>query len=120
MLNLRYNDLKELPQEIIQLKNLKFLYLTRNQLQSLPQGIEYLQKLEVLDLERNQLNHLPEEIGYLPGLLSLNIANAGAGLEVPFTLCKSTTLEYLTIGRSTLVPTCFAVPGNRQLQIIVK
>ncbi len=120
VLNLGFNKLDSIPQEIIQLKKLKFLYLHQNQLTKLPFGLEYLQDLQMVNLERNYLNELPQSLSNLPNLLVLNVAYAGNGLEVPVGLCESLTLEELIINSSVIVPGCFAVPGNRELRIILK
>jgi Leucine-rich repeat (LRR) protein len=72
-LDLTGRNIKELPPEIGQLKNLTGLYLSRNQLNSLPPEIGRLKSLKVLILFKNQLSELPMEIGQLANLRDLNL-----------------------------------------------
>ncbi|MBN2443483.1 MAG: leucine-rich repeat domain-containing protein, partial [Spirochaetales bacterium] len=70
-LNLRYNQLTEIPVEIGQLQNLQVLDLGDNQLTEIPAEIGQLQNLQVLSLRDNQLTEIPIEIGQLQNLLVL-------------------------------------------------
>lgn len=65
-LDLSYNRLKELPEEICNLKNLKSLSVYTNLLVKLPQKIHQLIHLRLLDLAHNQLTTVPHSICYLP------------------------------------------------------
>lgn len=57
------NQLREIPEEIGMLVNLKSLLLFHNRIQSLPSEIGYLHKLEMLGVEGNPLEEdLKEEI----------------------------------------------------------
>ena len=67
-LDLRGNQLRELPPELWSLTNLKRLYLNHNLLGELPSEIGSLMNLRTLHLTDNQLNHLPSEIGLLTNL----------------------------------------------------
>ncbi|AGS80636.1 leucine rich repeat protein [Leptospira phage vB_LnoZ_CZ214-LE1] len=69
------NQLKTLPKEIGQLKNLQELYLSDNQLATLPKEIGQLKNLQELDLHNNQLATLPKEIGQLKNLQALGLIN---------------------------------------------
>ncbi len=62
VLDLSRQELKTLPIEIGQLKNLQKLYLDYNQLTTLPQEIGQLKNLKWLYLYSNQLATLPKEI----------------------------------------------------------
>ena len=55
-LDLRYNELKELPESIGELVNLQKLDLGYNKLKKLPESIKNLKKLKLLKLERNKLS----------------------------------------------------------------
>ena len=59
---------KEIPDEIGELKLLKRIILPGHHLQTLPEDIEHLKKLEWLNLYDNKIDHLPESIGGLVGL----------------------------------------------------
>ena len=48
MLDIKCNNLKELPKEIYNLINLKALYIMSDNLESFPDGIERLTNLEIL------------------------------------------------------------------------
>ena len=73
-LDLSENQLKTLPPEIGELKNIISLKLSRNQLTTLPAEIEKLKILTTLGLSRNQLKTLPPEIGELKNLTSLDLS----------------------------------------------
>ena len=70
-LNLRQNQMKELPAEIGQLANLTTLYLSFNQMKELPAEIGQLANLTKLSLSGNQMKELPAEIGQLANLTTL-------------------------------------------------
>ena len=74
-LNLVYHELKELPKEIGNLKNLKTLILRYNQLTKLPKEIGKLKNLEKLDISFNRLKELPDEIEDLENLELLYLNN---------------------------------------------
>ncbi len=67
-------ELSELPKEIGNLKNLKFLELRQNNLSSLPEEIGQLTNLIYLNLWLNSLKTIPKGIGKLHKLDSLNLA----------------------------------------------
>jgi small GTP-binding protein len=67
-------NLKQLPEEITQLRYLQKLYLRGNQLTQLPKEIVQLQKLQDLNLGYNQLTQLPKEIAQLH-LQNLDLSN---------------------------------------------
>jgi len=76
--NLRYldlsdNELSVLPPKIGELTNLTTLRLNENQFTSLPAEIGKLTNLKKLDLSRNQLISLPPEIGKLTNLTELDL-----------------------------------------------
>ena len=71
-LNLLGEDLKVIPEEIGQLKNLKKLNLAYNQISILPDSMKQLKSLEELVLNQTSLNKLPEWIGELKTLKTLN------------------------------------------------
>ena len=73
-LNLSGNQLKILPAEIVDLKNLTWLFLSKNQLKTLPAEIGKLKNLTLLNLSDNQLTSLPAEIVELTNLTSLDLS----------------------------------------------
>ena len=74
-LNIGDNQLKELPESIGNLSNLQTLFLFNNQLKELPESIGNLSNLQKLYIGSNQLKELPEFIGNLSNLQELNITN---------------------------------------------
>lgn len=65
------NRINELPLEIIQLTDLKRLYLDNIQLRKVPNEIGTLKKLTYLDLSRNNLETLPSSLGSLVKLKNI-------------------------------------------------
>jgi leucine-rich repeat protein SHOC2 len=76
ILDLSENDLKEIPPEISQLKELNYLDITGNNIKELPEEIGSLNKLSYLSagsLEAVRLEKLPTEIGQLTNLKKLDL-----------------------------------------------
>jgi len=73
-LDLRGNQLSDLPAEIGQLSNLTTLHLSGNQLSHLLAEITQLSNLTTLNLSDNQLSDLPAEIGQLSNLTTLDLS----------------------------------------------
>ena len=74
-LNLRYNQVTTIPQEIGNLNNLQELNLSNNQLTTIPQEIGNLINLRYIHLYNNQLTSIPQEIGNLINLQLLYLHN---------------------------------------------
>jgi Leucine-rich repeat (LRR) protein len=64
-LTVRSNELKVIPVEICNLKNLKILYLDGNRLISVPAEIGNLKNLNLINFENNNITYLPSEISNL-------------------------------------------------------
>ncbi|MFK8103732.1 MAG: leucine-rich repeat domain-containing protein [Saprospiraceae bacterium] len=62
------------PKEILKLKQLRKLALTRNQLTSIPEAISQLTQLEELIVNENQLRELPASLKMLPKLKIVHLA----------------------------------------------
>ena len=67
-LDLSFNKLQSLPEQIGVLWALQNLYVQGNQLQFLPEWIGQLRELKTLNISGNQLQSLPEQIGQLRAL----------------------------------------------------
>jgi len=97
-LNLSYNDLVTLPDTIDNLKNLKVLDLSSNKLVTLPDTIGNLKNLEALNLEYNKIETLPESIVNLENLEVFTFSCTWLGKipEIIFNLknLKELNLEY--------------------------
>ncbi|MEM7032352.1 MAG: leucine-rich repeat domain-containing protein [Chloroflexota bacterium] len=93
-LDLSYNHLYNLPEELFQLTDLIDLDLKGNQLRELPIEIGQLIGLTRLDLSDNNLSKLPSEIGKLGKLKSLNLSKNP--LKFPYsTVAQAKTIEIL-------------------------
>jgi Leucine-rich repeat (LRR) protein len=73
-LDLSFNCLVELPDEIGTLCNLQSINVSCNKLQSIPHSIGRLRRLTSLKAEGNKLNNLPEELGSCISLKSIHLA----------------------------------------------
>lgn len=72
-IDLSYNRLQELGDNIASCAILKILKLNDNKLKVISSKIGQLEKLEILHLERNLLEHLPNELSELNNLKVLNL-----------------------------------------------
>ncbi|EFA79149.1 villin [Heterostelium album PN500] len=73
-LDLSYNSLQLLSDELYHVVNLKKLNISFNQLQSIGANIALLKQLKVLNLSNNQLVAIPKEIGQSLSLQIINIS----------------------------------------------
>ncbi len=74
-LNISYNCLGSLPNEISQLKDLKYLDISHNCLGSLPNEISQFKNLKCLNISHNYLGSLPNEISQLENLEQLDVSH---------------------------------------------
>lgn len=88
-------DLKEIPQEIYQLKNLETLIISKNKLTEIPQEIYQLQKLTRVDFSQNQISKVCDDFSELP-ITELNIHENNL-VKFPECFIKLTNLVYLDI-----------------------
>lgn len=72
-LSLRDLGLKKLPEWVMQLSQLKELYLSYNNFEELPESLGKLSQLTDLDLSENNLTALPESLGQLSQLIDLKL-----------------------------------------------
>ncbi|CAF0732209.1 unnamed protein product [Brachionus calyciflorus] len=75
VVNFSGNLFTQFPYQLLEIKNLKEIYLGSNKINGMPRNYEMLQRLEVLYLGGNQLKSLPDEINQLRSLTSLNLSN---------------------------------------------
>ncbi len=74
MLDLQGLLLDEVPAEVLKLKNLKSLDLSRNNIKKLPFDINRLKRLEYLDISYNTIKNIKDYRFFLPRLRVLNCA----------------------------------------------
>ena len=94
-------NLKQIPNFIFQLTNLKKLFLYNNQLEYLPAEIGNLTHLTKLDLDKNQLKDLPAEIGNLTNLTQLYLKDNQLK-DLPAEIGNLTNLTQLDLGYNQL------------------
>ncbi|MBW4464263.1 MAG: leucine-rich repeat domain-containing protein [Pegethrix bostrychoides GSE-TBD4-15B] len=72
-LDLSSNQISEIPEVIGQLTNLTKLDLSGNQISEIPTAVGHLTNLTRLNLSNNQISKIPEVIGQLSNLVGLNL-----------------------------------------------
>ncbi len=70
---LRKQHLKAFPNEILKLKKLQYLDISKNSISELPDSIDVLKDLQYLACSKTGLKTLPKEIGKLEHLTYLNL-----------------------------------------------
>ena len=96
-LNLSKNCVKEIPSNIKQLCNLEMLDISENQLVSLPSEFFFLSRLEILDISKNQFSVFPEVICLLHSLKDLAIhSNKLTEFPIGVGLLPLQTFSYLS------------------------
>ncbi len=94
-------NLKVFPKEILAVRNLKILDISRNQLTALPEGLGCRKKLIYLNAAENQLTSLPASLGKLKKLQILNLS--GNTLEhLGFSLKNMRELKRLNLSGNAL------------------
>lgn len=95
-----HSKVKELPKEIVNLKNLEVLDLGRNGLKTIPNQVFLLSNLRILRLSYNDISEVPTSISKLINLKELEI-NANGHIKLPESLAKFKTLKVF-LGNSCL------------------
>lgn len=102
-LNLSSNKIEKIPENINQLKKIKFLDLSYNNIEELPEEICELTELRTLDLTGNRISTLPKSFSNLKKLNQLNLNGNLLG-DVPIEISNqglSAVLNYyLNLGES--------------------
>ncbi len=77
IVTLTLNDLnlKSLPEELAELKEIVVLNLANNNFKRVPEVIQKITKLSILDMAFNQLNEIPKWLGELGNLRELRLNN---------------------------------------------
>ena len=93
-----------MPVELVKLKFLKTLVLSRNRLGgAIHEEIHFLEHLEILDLSVNQFSStLPSEIGLISGLLSLNVAQNGISGIFPPEMHNLKMLQFISVEQNLM------------------
>mmetsp|Transcript_649 Transcript_649/g.952 ORF Transcript_649/g.952 Transcript_649/m.952 type:complete len:956 (-) Transcript_649:293-3160(-) len=101
-LNISFNKLQSVPDNIGNLKYLESLDLRNNSITFLPSSLCKPKWLKVLDLQNNNLMSLPIDIGSLVSLQILNLHYNHLKL-LPDSVCSLQNLRYLDVAFNSLV-----------------
>ncbi|KAI5638181.1 leucine rich repeat domain-containing protein [Phthorimaea operculella] len=74
-LNLSGNQMNFFPEQVLELKSIKYLYLGGNFIQKIPNEIWKLSCLQILSLGGNQISEVPESVGSLTSLQALVLSD---------------------------------------------
>ena len=86
---------RQLSSDVLLLKNLKQLYLSRSSIKSLPAKIGSLQKLERLGLQRTGISSLPTSIGDIGTLSDLDLSGTPLSKSLPPEILKQSAQEII-------------------------
>ena len=115
-----FNKITTLPREICALTQLTELYLNNNQITDVPAEINKLTKLQTLDISSNKLTELPKEIFGIVSLCSLYLhENSIVELNHSFNLL--TNLQYLDISDNSIASLHQSVcemPSLRRIKLV--
>jgi Leucine-rich repeat (LRR) protein len=100
-LDLSYNELENLPEELGQLKRLEVVHLQGNRLRALPRSLGQLTALRQLTIHGNQLTTLPDSIGQLAALESLD-ASHNALRSLPGEIVGWQAMRWLVLSENQL------------------
>jgi Leucine-rich repeat (LRR) protein len=116
VLNLRANKITMLPTEICEtLTDLEFLNLSFNRMQYLPENISSCIKLRTLLLNNNEISELPAGIGRLPLLTELRLG-FNQLQTLPDTIGRLTSVKVLTLANNQLQTLPGSMVGMRSLE----
>ncbi|XP_061181833.1 leucine-rich repeat protein soc-2 homolog [Saccostrea echinata] len=116
VLSLVGNQLKEFPQSVGSLSQLKELNVNENELRNLPDSVCKLCNLEVLKLTGNQLQMLPNDLGEIRSLKAF-YCDENKLTKLPLTLGLFTNLEILELSDNSLVVIQEGIGQLRSLKI---
>jgi Leucine-rich repeat (LRR) protein len=95
LLNVRFNELRSLPDSLGRLTQLQFLYVDHNKLTRLPHTIQQLRELQMLSASNNRLAELPEELGECVQLQTLQVSHNKLRSLPTLTRCEELSHVYL-------------------------
>ena len=116
-LDLRKQNLKQFPEEILSFKNLQILFLDSNQIKKIPEEINQLSKLKVLGLGHNQIKKVPFQVGRLYDLRLLYL-NSNHIQELPVEIFDLEKLEGLYLEKNELTVIPKEIEKLKQLKLL--
>jgi Leucine-rich repeat (LRR) protein len=117
-LNLSRCNIDTLEDKIGKLANLNKLYLSKNQIRNLPSGIKTLTNLTKLNLSTNQLSFIPPEIDYLINLKELNLKKNNIN-NIPPSIGNLTNLTCLDLSHNELTTLPTEIGNLISLKILI-
>lgn len=93
--------LKKLPKDIVKLKNLKYLDISRNQITALPAELGQLTKLEELNASMNKIEEIHDSVFTLKRLIVLKLRRNKLG-RLPASIGNLNRLELLDLNNNPL------------------
>ena len=94
-------EVKDIPEIVGDLKELKYLVMSKNYSENLPKSIGNLKKLEFLDLNTNQFEELPDSYKNLNPLKFLDLYSNNFK-QIPKILENINSLEILLLGENPI------------------
>jgi Leucine-rich repeat (LRR) protein len=98
---LRKQKFKDFPMEVLKLKKLQYLDISRNDIKHLPDSIVQLKDLQYLIVSRTGLEGLPANIGELKNLRYLNV-NQNELTTIPYSFGDLENLEVADLWSNNL------------------
>lgn len=99
--NLSGNNLKFFPEQIFNVRSLKYVYLGGNQIEDIPKDISRLTRLQVLCMGGNRLTDVHENVGLLKELKAL-ILSDNLLESLPRTIANLNNLKTLQLHKNRL------------------
>lgn len=100
-ISLDNNNISEIPEQFLQLDQIKELSIANNRLSKIPSSIDKLSKLETLRISHNDIQELPENITKIKTLMILNAYECKLE-SLPKDINKLTNLGYLALDHNKL------------------
>ncbi len=95
------NKFKQIPQNIVNLKSLKYLNLEGNNIKMIPDFISELNKLEYINLSNNKIKDISNYVVNLENLKILDLSNNKIK-KLPLSICQLKKLEILNLSGNNI------------------
>jgi hypothetical protein len=107
------NQLAEFPSQLLLLPLLARLNLSENQIAEIPPEIMKMDQLDYLNLEKNRIVRIPVQLYELDGMTALNLAENGLS-DLPEGISQLASLRKLDLSKNQLntLPRELAIMGN--------
>jgi len=85
--NIDNNYFTTFPSSLLELNNLKYVYIANNAINSLPTNINMISSIQILSAYSNNISILPSSVGELSNLYHFDFANNDL-TTIPETICN--------------------------------